>query len=144
MSQRSHPHQGGEELELLSKEAGARWIVSIDERPENRDWVLEIDSPYVYLTLQLGDLSILARAVELLNSGLAQQVPGSKHPFLPHRDAIALGRFGDATVHLLRDNEDFPRCFLLVQPNTECALRITVDAENMLAFAKALSRALSD
>lgn len=144
MSQRSHTRQHDEELGNSSKDGAQRWVASIDEGPEGRDWLLEIDSPYLYLTLQLGDLSALQRAIDLLELALTENGPGSKHVFAIDRDDITLGRFGDAEVHLLRDVEDFPRCFILVQMNSECVLRITVDSGGVRAFAEALSQALAD
>src|SRR5262249_49963199 len=95
------------------------WSVAIDESSEGKDWLLEIDSPHVYLTVRVADLFILSRAVDLLNSALAIPSPGQKSAFLPNRDEIVFGRFGESPVSLLRDNEDFPRCFLVIEQQPE-------------------------
>src|SRR5437588_111645 len=125
MNRQSQDHQGEEELGLLSKEAGSRWIVAIDEIPESQDWLLEIDSPRVYLTFQLAEIAVLGRAVDLLNSALVPPPPGSKYSFNPDQDDIGLGHFDKAAVHLVRDNEDFPRCFVVVGPEAGSVMRIS-------------------
>lgn len=144
MSQRSQNHPAEEEPGFLTKEGCARWIVSIDEASQGQDWVLELESPQTYLTVQVADLSVFARAIGLLKLALAAETLGGDRSFVPNRDDVLLGQFGDAAVHLLRDNEEFARCYILVQPSPECALRIVVEAEGLSAFMKALSRALAD
>ena len=144
MSQRNQDRPADENLGSVTSEHQPRWIVSIDERSQGQGWVLEIDSPHAYLTVEVADLYVLGRAIGLLKLALAAETLGASRSFIPNRDDIALGYFGDSKVHLLRDNEDFPRCFILVQPNAECALRLTIEAGGIRAFMMALSRALAD
>jgi hypothetical protein len=144
MSQRSQDHAADEESGFLTNDGSARWIVSIDEASQGPGWVLEIDSPHAYLTVQVTDLSALARAIGLLKLALATETLEDNRSFVPNRDDVPLGEFGGTMVHLLRDNEGFPRCFILVQPSQECALRITVEGEDLRAFMRLLSQALAD
>ena len=144
MSLRTQSRERDEDLVVSPKGQAAPWIVAIDELPGGQEWLLEIDSPYVYLTFQLRELSILIRAIDLLNSALVQHLPGSKQTFVPNRDDLALGHFGEASVQLLRDNEDFPRCFIVVESKSQCALRISLAADDIRAFVAALRLALAD
>jgi hypothetical protein len=121
-----------------------RWFVSVDELPDSTNWLLEIDSPEFYLTFEVADLSVLEKAIALLNSTLNTQSAPGKRAFVAKTDEVALGSFSRARVHLLRDNEDFPRCFVVVGPESRSTLRINLYEDGIRAFAKALTKALRD
>jgi len=133
-----HPHNQGDEPEVLARRSVPLWNAAIDELSDDNGWVLELESSQIYFTLKVLDLSVLSRAVYFLNAALTIRLP-KKPPFCAEQDDLALGFFGNAPVHLLRDNEDFIRCFLVVvgagEPST---LRISLDAENIRALAEAL------
>ena len=137
--EKAEPH-----LEAPSTIQTSRWLISVDEIADSKNWLLEIDSPRVYLTFELADLSVLERAIALLNSTLDRQNALGTHSFVPETDDVALGSVSWATVHLLRDNEDFPRCFLVVDSGSRSTLRITLDEDSIRAFAEALVRATRD
>jgi hypothetical protein len=121
-----------------------RWLVSIDEIAGSKSWLLEIDSPRLYLAFEISDLSVLERAITLLESALnGQRAPG-KHSFNAKTDDVGLGSFSRASVHLLRDNEDFPRCFIVVGPESGSMLRIDLDEDSIRALSEALARAKRD
>ena len=136
-----HAGKADPHLEALSKMQGSRWFISVDEIADSKNWLLEIDSPRVYLTFELADLSVLERAIALLNSTLDRQNALGTRSFVPETDDVALGSVSWATVHLLRDNEVFPRCFLVVDSGSRSTLRITLDEDSIRAFAEALVEA---
>jgi hypothetical protein len=121
-----------------------RWLVSIDEIAGSKNWLLEIDSPRLYLTFEISDLSVLERAISLLESAMNGQSAPGKHPFIAKTDDVALGSFSRASVHLLRDNEDFPRCFIVVGPESGSTLRLDLDEDSIRALSDALAQAKRD
>jgi hypothetical protein len=143
MSQSAH-NKDTVHLDLPDHGAASAWTVVIDELPGSKDWLLEIDSPQVYLTFQVADIAALARAVDLLNSTLVIRLPGRKHPFVPNSDDVALGHFGEAAVHLLRDNEGFPRCFLVIEQESGATLRVRLNEGDIRTLAEAITHAIAD
>ena len=117
------------------------WFVELSEVPDSEDWLLEIDSPHAYLTFTISELTVLQKAVRLLNESLSDS--GKKRTFSAETDEIALGTFNGTDVILLRDNEDFPRCFLAVGPKASSTLRISLYEAEMRAFTKALQDVMS-
>ena len=139
-----HTGKADPHLEALSTMQASRWFISVDEIAESKNWLLEIDSPQLYLTLELADLSVLESAIALLNSTSNRQNALGAHSFVPKTDDVVLGSVSWATVHLLRDNEDFPRCFLVLDSGSRCTLRITLDENSIREFAEALVQATQD
>jgi len=123
---------------LSQKESLARWFVEINESPESENWLLEIDSPHVYVTVDVSDIATLDGVIRLLDSALVIQ-----RCFDPKQDEVALGLFNGLPVHLIRDNEDFPRCFIIVGPQSGSVLRVSLDEENIRALRDALHNASS-
>lgn len=139
----SQHHQHAHREELASPRPRKPWTVAIDELPDPTSWLLEIDSPNIYLTFQIANIAVLDQAVDLLNASLNLRISGSEPVFYGKADDVALGHFGKTAVHLLRDNEDFSRCFLVVGQASRSTLRISIDgAEEIRAFAQALEHAL--
>jgi hypothetical protein len=131
-----------EEAQVLQGNNTASWTVAIDESPPE-GWILEVDSPQVYLTFQLANLSAIDCAIDLLESSLALGAENGEHRFNSTRDEVLLGHFGGTAVRLLRDDEDFLRCFVVVL-DSRSTLRVNLDEENIRLFAGALKRARED
>src|SRR3954447_14354782 len=93
-----------EKLGLLAYGTSGSWDVSVDESLDGNRWFLEIEGPQTYLTFRLRDLEVIPQALHLLHS--------CHGPNLAQESTLELGQFGSSTVTLVRDNEDFPRCFL--------------------------------
>lgn len=129
-----------EEAQVLQGNDTASWTVTIDESPDE-GWILEIDSPQLYLTFQLADLYAIDRAIDLLVSSLALCAENGEHRFDSTQDDVLLGHFGGTTVRLLRDDEDFPRCFVVVELDSRSTLRVNLDEDNIRIFAGALKHA---
>lgn len=144
MSQRLNRKPADEDVKPLPKEDRKRWFVEIDEWPSGEDWQLEIDSPQVYLSCQLSDIAVIERAVELLDSSLVVRMPGSKPRYSRNHDEVGLGSFNGTAVLLLRDNEDFPRCFIVVGPKSRSTLRVSLDEGSIRALAAAFRDAVGE
>src|SRR5262245_34453828 len=101
-----------EGLGLLANGSSRRWEICVDESVDHDKWFLEIDGPHYYLVIQLDDLLVVKRFLRFLDQKDGQ-------------DELALGRFGSTSVSLLRDNEDFPRFFIVIGPKSQCTLRLS-------------------
>jgi hypothetical protein len=125
---------------LLANGSSGHWDISVDESLGNREreWSLEIEGPQTYLVFRLADLQAIARALHYLESGLA---PGQKGTLRKvQRAAETLGYFGLASVALQWDNEDFPRCFIIIGDEAGSTLRVSLDQEDITMFIEALRR----
>jgi hypothetical protein len=129
---------------LLANGCSARWDITVDESLERDEWSLEIDGPQTYLVFQLQDLDVLQRALDFLRAG-----PGSKqvhgwHGGQDNEGALSLGRFGSASVSLAWDNEEVPRCFIVIGPRARSTMRVTLDAEDIKMVIEALDQVVQD
>ncbi len=129
---------------LLAKGSSQRWDVDVNESHDGEEWELEIDGPHAYLRFQVRDLNAVVSALHFLqcegHPGRALG-PGEAQD---EEGALALGWFGGAPVSLLWDNEDFPRCFLVVAPETGGSLRLSLDAEDVRMLVRALRDVVDD
>jgi hypothetical protein len=135
--------QPAERLGLMATGSSRCWNVSVDESLDGDGFSLEIEGPQTYLVFQLRELSIIARAVSFLRGGL-RSAPGSTQLVEGDETMLTLGRFGSASVSLLWDNEDFPRCFLVIGPKARSTLRLTFRQEDIQMISDALNEALSE
>src|SRR5262245_20396203 len=103
-----HTDNAAQDADAAPDGRQARWFDSVDELADSTNWLLEIDTPKLYLTFEVADLAVLERAIALLDSTLGGQGNVGKRAFVAKTDDVALGYFARASVHLLRDNEDFP------------------------------------
>src|SRR5262245_16847647 len=94
---------------LLANGSSGGWSITVDESLDRDEWSLEIDGPQVYFVIQLEDLAVLRKALRFLEAEVQspQGRPARGSPV--DGDALVLGRFGPASVSLVRDNEGFPR-----------------------------------
>ena len=61
-----------------------------------------------------------------------------------NKDHLTLGRFGPAAVSLFRDNEEFPRYFLVVGAGGRSSLRLSLAGEDITHFIEALRQVVDD
>jgi hypothetical protein len=125
---------------LLASGSSRRWEVVVDESLDREnEWSVELDGPNAYLVFQLKDLRPLVQAVKFLERGCEPRKggadPAETHP---------LGQFGSATVSLVWDNEDTPRCFLVIGPKSRSTMRLTLQADDIQALLQALREAVED
>jgi hypothetical protein len=122
---------------LLATGQCGKWSVDIDENLDRDDeWIAEIDGPNVYLHFQIEGLKVISEAIDFLQNP-QNGVEG--------RDQwLLLGKFGTAPVSLVWDNEEFPRCFLVVGPRANAVLRLSLWTEDIEMLRQALGQVWSD
>jgi len=124
---------------LVANGTAGRWDISVDESLDREhEWSLEIDGPQTYLVFRLQDLKVVQQTLHFLESGLALHKSGAWAKGQDREDAQILGRFGSALVSLLWDNEDFPRCFIIIGAEARSTLRLSLDREDITMFVEAL------
>jgi hypothetical protein len=111
------------------------WEIAVEESLGGDGWTLELDGPHLYLVFPLADLGVLRKFLCFL-----QASPGSS----PGKIRLHLGWFGKSSVALLRDNEDFPRCFLVIGAKARSTLRLSLEADDMKMLCEALQQVLDD
>jgi hypothetical protein len=121
---------------LLAIGSSGRWCISVDESLDGDDWSLELDGPILYLIFQLDDLTIPAKALDFMRRRPSTDEAGE--------DTLVLGRFGNATVSLIRDSESFPRYFFVVGPRARSTLRIGLAGEDLQSVIQALGEAVEE
>jgi len=131
-------------LSLLANGSSGRWDVDVDELPEGEEWILEIHGPPAYLAFQLRDLAVISQAVRFLDATLRGQT-SERAKWNESDDTLVLGRFGSATVALVRDNEKPPRCFIVIgRSPARSTLHIGIDAADIEALLDALRQVEED
>lgn len=127
---------------LLASGSSRCWDVSIDESlTHENEWIAEIEGPNFYITFQVGDLRVMSNVKEFL-----AQRP-IDHPTRPDRFAqpsLVLGKFGQTTVSLFRDNESVDRCFFVVGGKGRSCVRIALLKEDIQMLEDAFSQLQSD
>src|SRR5262249_45274702 len=96
-----------------------------------------------YLTFQLHDWKVIAEFFRFLESSSWPSLAPDQSSERAEC-ALILGRFDSASVSLLRDNEDFPRCYLVVGPDARSTLRLSLEAEDIRMLSEALRQVLND
>jgi hypothetical protein len=127
-------------LGLLANGSSALWDVSVDEALDQEQWFLELDGPETYLVFQLQDLKVIPAALRFLQSSLRPNSIGAAQRNHKDEVALALGRFGPAAVSLLKDNEDVPRCFLVVGSKGRSVMRLSLAERDIKMLIEALSQ----
>lgn len=125
-------------LGLLANGSSGDWDVAVDESFNGEEWSLEIDGPQTYLVFQLQDLQVIRSALDLLQSRPLPAEKRGSHERSENESGLALGRFGSASVSLLWDNEDFPRCFIVVDSKDRSTLRLSLEGEDLQKFIESL------
>jgi hypothetical protein len=123
----------GERRGLLGLGTTRRWDVALDETLNGDSWSLEIDGPQAYLVFQLNEPSVLSAMVDYLQS-----------PSGGPENGLVLGRFGASSVSLIWDDEESPRCFLIVGPESGATLRLTFDGDDVRMLVEALHQLVAD
>lgn len=133
-----------EEMGLLANGTSARWDVTINDCLARDEWSIEIESSEIYLTFQLDELSVVRAALAFLRLGPWRPGSTNSQQNAPDAAALVLGRFGEASVSLIWDNEDFVRCFLVVGQQGHSTVRLSFDAEDVRMLIEALEQVVAD
>ena len=124
---------------LLANGSSRLWDVAVDESLDrDNEWLAEIEGPTSYLVFQLRDLNVVAEACRFLSAR-----PNSNRQRSAD-DTLTIGKFGSATVSLVWDNEQLPRCFIVVGPKARYTARLTLESEDVRMLAEALHQVASD
>jgi hypothetical protein len=134
--------QTAEGLGLLASGSSRRWDVAVDESLGRNEWSMEIEGPQTYLVFQLQDLRTVPKTIDFLRSGL-KRCQG-RHKGASQEHELHLGRFGSASVSLIWDDEDFPRCFLIIGAKARSVLRLSLESEDIQMLIEALDQVVSD
>jgi hypothetical protein len=135
---------GTERLGLLANGASRRWEIAVDEVIDRNEWSLELDGPQAYLVFQIQTLDVIPGALDFLQAGLHTKQVEGRYERRDNEAALTLGRFGSAAVSLHWDNEDFPRCFLIVGPKARSTLRLSLEEEGIQMLIEALQQVVKD
>jgi hypothetical protein len=130
-----------EQLGLLAIGSSGRWEVAVDESSDAEEWSMEIEGPGIYLVFQLQDPTIIPMAMRFLQTGLAENWGKSQER---NERELHLGRFGSASVSFHWDNEDVPRCFLIVGPKARSTLRLSLGVEDVTMLCEALDEIVKE
>src|SRR5947209_18654994 len=133
-----------EGLGLLANGSSRRWDIAVDESLNRDEWSLEIDGPRTYLVFQLQDLKVLRTALCFLQSASGSDQARGWSGGQDNGAALTLGRFGSAAVSLVWDDEDFPRCFIIIGPRARSTLRVGLEGEDITMFIEALRQVVED
>jgi hypothetical protein len=130
---------------LLAIGCAGRWQIDVTESLDRAsEWAMEIEGPKVYLTFQLRDLNAVSEAARFLRVHLGKGAQREQPGWSAAEDTLLLGAFGSGSVSLMWDNEEFPRCFLVVGPKARSTLRLDLDKEDVQMMIEALDQVLKD
>lgn len=127
---------------LLACGVSGRWSIDVDESLDGNEWSLDIEGPAVDLSFQLANLEVIPKALRFLKSGPGSAKAGSRRR--PQENVLHLGCFSAASVSLRWDDEDFPRCFIVVGPRGRSTLHITLWAEDIEMLIDALLQVVKE
>lgn len=117
---------------LLACGTDGCWSIDLDESPDGTAWSLQLDGPQVYLAFALRNLGVVAEALAYIRTG-------------PRRSGgLTLGHFGSASVMLHWDDEYSDRCFLIVGPQAQSTLRVSLSTRDTHSIAAALEQIVDD
>jgi len=136
-------NEWAERLAVLANGSSGGRDVAVNESFDANELFVELDGPQTYLTFQLRDGRVLAQFLRFLESSSWPSLAPDQSSERAEC-ALILGRFGSASVSLLRDNEDFPRCFLVVGPDARSTLRLSLEAEDIRMLSEVLRQVLRD
>jgi hypothetical protein len=135
--------QATESYGLLAFGSSGSWEVSIDESREREDeWSAEIESPNIYLLFSLPSPSIVPRMLRFLE----QPVEGRQldDGLRKGEDSLTIGKFGQASVALVWDDEDSGRCFLVIGAEAKSTMHLTLQCEDVKRLIEALHQVVDD
>jgi len=130
---------------LLANGSSSQWDVAVDESLDQEgEWLLELDGPSTYLAFRIRNLGVIGRIIDFFQRHLSRPVGGKQPKWSQQDDAILLGTLGQANVSLLWDNEDVPRCFILVDPEGVGAIRLSIQRDDIEMLLEALHQVATD
>jgi hypothetical protein len=126
---------------VLANGSSQNWDMSLDEAVDGSDVFLELDGRFAYLVVRLRDSGFIGNALRFLRSNHEQNGAKNGKRTLRQRE-LRFGRFASTSVSLLWDNEDFPRCFIVIGAKARSTLRLSLDQEDIRTLEGILEQAL--
>jgi hypothetical protein len=130
---------------LLACGSSGHWSIDVDESLAGTEFEIQFQSPTIYLNFRLANLDVLSTVKRFLQSVIGTS---ETHAVGAHTDGIDselnLGTFGSAPVFLVRDNEDFPRCFLKVYGQSDSVLFVNLYEPDIQMLIAAITQVLDD
>jgi hypothetical protein len=122
---------------LLACGSSGVWSVDIDESSDREgEWFLDIEGPRVYLNFPVRDLGIVPQVIAFLQlPPAARSTPNG---------SLTVGTFRDGPVTLVWDDEDFPRCFVVIGTGANGTVRLSLHEEDIKMLLEAFRRAGED
>jgi hypothetical protein len=130
---------------LLAQGVAGPWTVEVDEALGREDeWSLDIEGPNVYLTFQVLDLGVVGQAVRFLQFPPRGDPQAGRQAGSKPNESLTIGQFGQAPVSLVWDNEEFPRCFLIVGPGLSSTMRLSLQGDDLRMLGEAFRQVGED
>jgi hypothetical protein len=131
---------------LLANGSSRLWDVAVEEALDReQEWFAELDGPHVYLVFQVVNLEVPSRALKFLRQRLASPRKADQPLGTGGEDdTLTIGRFGSASVSLMWDNEQFPRCFVVIGPKARSTMRLTLQGQEIESLAEALQQVVDE
>jgi hypothetical protein len=133
-----------EEFGLLANGSSARRDIAVDEALDRDEWSMEIEGPRTYLVFQLQDQDVLPKALQFLQAGPGTNRACDGHGNQDNGASLTLGQFDSVAVSLVWDNEDVPRCFIVIGPQARSTLRVALEADDVRMVIEALDQVVRD
>jgi len=112
---------------LLANGSSGPWCIDLDESLDGHEWLLQIESPRICVTLGIGDLAKINEVLSFLRS---------PRPFA----ALCVGQFDSSNISMQWDDEGCERCCFILGPNDRSMLRIGLTLEDTVHLAHAFAQ----
>lgn len=137
---RKRPASSKESIGLLAAGSAGSWNIEIDETTAGPDrWFIQIEGPSVQLYFQIPATDGVRKMFRFLTRSRADRA-GSTGA----NGSLAIGMDRRASVMLVRDDEFGDRYFLLVGPENDPVVRLTLAGEDLQQITSALREACED
>jgi hypothetical protein len=88
-------------------------------------------------------MGVISKAINFLDATLQEAAAPGK--WSEEEDVIILGRFGSTSASLVRDDEGFPRCFLVVgRGEQRTTMHMSIDEVDIRSLLHALRQVEED
>ena len=130
---------------LVASSSSGTWDVTIDESLDcDNEWLAEIEGPNLYVVFHLSELAVISDAVAFLDAGLHNDPPSRRLSPSTPVESLLLGKFGSLPLELVWDNEDVLRCFIVAGSESQSALRLTLDENDVRMLLQSLRQVAED
>jgi hypothetical protein len=131
---------GKDRIGLLAAGSSGAWKIDIDETTIGVSrWFAQIEGPSAYIYFQIPSLDITGKALQFLADH-----GGERNSQATRNGTLTIGKDERASITLVRDDEFSDRYFLLVGPQDNPVVRLTLTGEDLRHIAEALRQVRND